>query len=333
MNWIAMGVLLFAGGIFHFLPQMSRKLFGVRVSAAVRQSEEAKGMVRRYQRANQWAIFFTAFAIGQVTTDRWLPWLLGAQIAVAMALLIRMRQQALRFALPSDRIHTTSLGLKAPEIPYAWLATAIPVLLIAGTALYLSRHWDQIPQRFPIHYNLWGEADRWGQKSEKLVYGLLIFGVLLEGLLGFLAYGLITGTRRVRPGSPSLKMLTANAILLLLIQLHLGVLIAYMGLQPLMAHSPAGWVIALFIGVLFALIAAFVIYLVKLQAAPDDSPDNTPDAAWRWGGMVYFNREDPALLVERRLGIGYTLNFGHALSWPFIGLVSLVTLLPIYLFR
>jgi uncharacterized membrane protein len=31
--------------------------------------------------------------------------------------------------------------------------------------------------------------------------------------------------------------------------------------------------------------------------------------------MFYVNRDDPALLVEKRFGIGYTLNFGHPGSW------------------
>jgi Family of unknown function (DUF5808) len=27
--------------------------------------------------------------------------------------------------------------------------------------------------------------------------------------------------------------------------------------------------------------------------------------------MFYVNRQDPALIVEKRFGFGYTLNFGH----------------------
>ena len=34
--------------------------------------------------------------------------------------------------------------------------------------------------------------------------------------------------------------------------------------------------------------------------------------------MVYINRDDPALLVPKRFGIGRTLNFGHPLAWVII---------------
>jgi uncharacterized membrane protein len=42
--------------------------------------------------------------------------------------------------------------------------------------------------------------------------------------------------------------------------------------------------------------------------------DHTPDSCWKWG-MFYVNGDDPALFVEKRCGIGYTLNFGHKVSW------------------
>ena len=42
--------------------------------------------------------------------------------------------------------------------------------------------------------------------------------------------------------------------------------------------------------------------------------DRTPDAAWKLG-QFYYNPADPALIVEKRFGLGYTLNFGNRWSW------------------
>jgi uncharacterized membrane protein len=42
-------------------------------------------------------------------------------------------------------------------------------------------------------------------------------------------------------------------------------------------------------------------------------------------GKVYFNRSDPALFVEKRMGLGYTLNFGNPVSW-FVIIVGAVAL-------
>ena len=43
--------------------------------------------------------------------------------------------------------------------------------------------------------------------------------------------------------------------------------------------------------------------------------DATPDHAWKLGGLFYFNPRDPAMWVENRVGVGYTLNVGNWRAW------------------
>jgi uncharacterized membrane protein len=38
------------------------------------------------------------------------------------------------------------------------------------------------------------------------------------------------------------------------------------------------------------------------------------DRYWRLG-VIYFNREDPSLMVNKRFGIGRTFNFGNPIAW------------------
>ncbi len=63
-----------------------------------------------------------------------------------------------------------------------------------------------------------------------------------------------------------------------------------------------------------------------------DSWDTTPDECWKLG-QFYYNPQDPALLVEHRIGLGYSPNFARPLSWiamtalfllPVLVVVSLV---------
>ena len=50
--------------------------------------------------------------------------------------------------------------------------------------------------------------------------------------------------------------------------------------------------------------------------------DATPDHAWKLGGLFYFNPRDPAIWVENRVGVGYTLNIGNPRAWlPIIGMM------------
>jgi uncharacterized membrane protein len=59
--------------------------------------------------------------------------------------------------------------------------------------------------------------------------------------------------------------------------------------------------------------------------------DATPDSAWK-GGVFYYNPDDPALVVEKRSGLGWTVNLGHAQAkFVLIGLLLVplvLSLLP-----
>lgn len=55
-----------------------------------------------------------------------------------------------------------------------------------------------------------------------------------------------------------------------------------------------------------------------------------PDEAWK-GGVFYSNSRDRALLVPKRFGIGYTLNFGNPWAWALLALIVLVSLAPLFL--
>jgi hypothetical protein len=52
-----------------------------------------------------------------------------------------------------------------------------------------------------------------------------------------------------------------------------------------------------------------------------------PDEAWK--GFLYSNANDPAVLVPKRYGIGYTLNFGNPWSWAVLIFVLLMAALPL----
>jgi uncharacterized membrane protein len=40
--------------------------------------------------------------------------------------------------------------------------------------------------------------------------------------------------------------------------------------------------------------------------------------------MFYYNPDDPALVVEKRFGIGWTLNFGNRWCWVLVPALALV---------
>jgi uncharacterized membrane protein len=49
------------------------------------------------------------------------------------------------------------------------------------------------------------------------------------------------------------------------------------------------------------------------------------DRFWKLG-VIYFNRNDPALLVPKRFGIGRTLNLGHPVAWVILPGIAVIIL-------
>jgi uncharacterized membrane protein len=44
------------------------------------------------------------------------------------------------------------------------------------------------------------------------------------------------------------------------------------------------------------------------------APDRSDGRYWK-AGIFYVNPGDPAVFVKKRFGFGWTLNFGHWISW------------------
>lgn len=61
------------------------------------------------------------------------------------------------------------------------------------------------------------------------------------------------------------------------------------------------------------------------------SQNSTDGRFWK-AGLFYFNPGDSALMVPKRQGFGYTLNFGRPVCWVIFALILLLPLiLPLFL--
>jgi uncharacterized membrane protein len=71
----------------------------------------------------------------------------------------------------------------------------------------------------------------------------------------------------------------------------------------------------------------------KSSAAPAEPVgDRTPDRYWKMG-VFYFNRDDAAIFVEKRFGLGYSLNFARPMEWIIVALILLAPLIAILAHR
>jgi uncharacterized membrane protein len=191
------------------------------------------------------------------------------------------------------------------------LAQSGPFALLAIGAVWLYLRFDELPARIPIHWNWRGEPDRFVSRTVPGAALPLLLGTAICVLMLAMQRGLRRNTPRGDMRAPSIKLVLAGE--------YLGALVCVATLAASVTGGRLLW-LALALGVGGA-VSLLGYALVAARRAPKE-PLRNP-AAWR--GLFYFDRDDPALFVPKRVGLGYTFNFGHPGA---IVLVVLLLLVP-----
>lgn len=200
-------------------------------------------------------------------------------------------------------------------LPGGALGQAGPFVLLAAGAVWLRLRWDDLPARLPMHWNWRGEADRFVARDLPAAALPLLSGLALCLLMGALQLGIRHGAPRSPMRPFTLRLVLAGEYFCALA--CCGVLAAAVTggrlLAPLLVFAAA------------ATVALMVAILVVARRTPRPAVRNP--AAWH-GGVFYVDRDDPALLVPKRRGYGYTFNFGNPLA---AGMTAGLLLLPLLL--
>jgi uncharacterized membrane protein len=200
-----------------------------------------------------------------------------------------------------------------------------PFAILLATAGYIQVHWNQIPDRFPVHWGINGMPNGWSGRSPQGVYGPLLFGAALVIFISLLSYSISHSAQQVPAagGAPSKGEFAHRiAVVLLAVEYFIAVVLSMVGLLPFTGNPGVVPIVILTVGIL-----ASAIFLSRWldRGRVRSQHSSAGDACWKLG-MFYFNPDDPALFVEKRIGIGYTVNFAHGASWIVLALTLVVPL-------
>jgi uncharacterized membrane protein len=233
----------------------------------------------------------------------------------------------------------TGLRTDPPRFPWLWLAPA--VIITVATAVIGVLIYPSMPQILAVHYGAKGVPDRVVARSVGAAFSLVFVQIGLTALLGVMAAAIVRSRPDIDPARPvgsarwsrQHMSLGAKALLGLVAMIDLGM----MGAALLMwTGTVTPWApLAVALPVLAAVVITVVV-LARHNVERDEVGEGTglthrdDDKHWR-GGLLYINREDHALLVPRRFGLGWTLNLGNPragmLLAALLALISLVILL------
>jgi uncharacterized membrane protein len=326
--WTAMVLLI--GALEYAMPQLTRRdiLFSVTVAPEFRESTQGRRIIAGYRRGIIIVSLITLALIVRSGSDlTGVVWLTLQPIA-GLGFFFAAHRQTMAFRSEASTAREASLEPQ-PRIAGLGLLLFGPFLMLACAAVLMRAHWNEIPNPMPVHWDLAGNPNGWMPKEPLIFWGLLAGDFGLCAIFTFTIVEMMYFSRQVSVTGAKAREERRFRWIGLAVLLAGDYLSAALAFLPLNPHATLA-----FGGVAFFLVIMIVgsLELVRrgqggMRLAPAGSEqvvsDRTPDQCWKWG-IFYYNPDDPALMVEKRFGIGWTLNFAHRGALIFLGLTLVV---------
>ena len=207
----------------------------------------------------------------------------------------------------------------------------LAVIPLAVTALLLAVRWNDIPSRFPTHWGIDGQPNGWSTRNAVSVFGPLVFGAVLIGF--FALMDLLT--EHYSPGFTGRPaMLRVKRGALSGAAWLISLLFSAIGGFPLL-NNPTQWIPLFMAGCLLASLSLVIVVVYRSIRIPETvalaSHQTTDNRFWK-ADLLYYNPGDTAVMVPKRDGLGYTMNFARPIAWIVIaGLLLVAVIFPVLL--
>ena len=236
-----------------------------------------------------------------------------------------------------------STSFRNEKLIYSNMWFSFSFIITIGIIIYTLRNYALLPDQIPMQYNFFGEVTNWAEKSYRSALMLPVMQLFLTLMFLFLNATIQRAKQQINKPSP--LDLKRNAIFRRRWSLFLIIagnsIVGLLALIQLSFFHPIDQSTMMFISLLFSLgLLAYAIILSfttgqggSRVAIVDDEEEKMinrdDDRYWKLG-IFYFNREDPALFLEKRFGVGWTINLARPLAWTiFLLIIGLAILIPI----
>lgn len=241
-----------------------------------------------------------------------------------------------------DMNYHQNIKAKSQFTFFIWQFVIILITVLIAFAFY-----DRIPAQIPVQWDSQFNVNRSIPKSVWGVLALPGIQLLMIPVLNYSNHAIVKSKQRLSPLDPqgasesSRRFREAWSNLTFGITIATQLLISLLLLYSLFSDGKHQWF-------LFVLITAFLLYTLggtfyltfkygqageKLLGEEQQYYED-PDEEEQWKyGIFYFNKEDPSVFVEKRFGIGTTLNYARWQAWVFVlGIIVFMVLMIVWSF-
>lgn len=358
--WIMLGMLLPIFAITALTPVMTRKTeaFGVTIPEQEKSQPFIAGHIKRYM--------LTCLGLGLVIMaglylllrqdlkEIVLVWSYTASIFIYALLTFvayytshraikkwKQQQPWYNDQLSVQRVVVQTNFHQTPfVISIAWY---IPhLLIVALTMAYSLIRYDDFPDMLPMQYGFDGEVTRAVEKSIPSVLMLSFVALTVVVVFLFVHYSIVKAKQVIESHDPE-GSLERNRLFRYAWSVYCAIagflvtlLMCLMQLATLEQWDPNRITVVALSGVGILIIGAITLSLklgqggsrIVLKERKNETMVHVADHDKHWkAGLFYWNPNDPAIFVEKRFGVGWSLNYGNPRSW--LVLLALLVLIAI----
>lgn len=221
---------------------------------------------------------------------------------------------------------------------------ALPILITLGLIGYSAIQYGSMPDMIPTHWGPDGQPDAFSEKNPFSIIALLLVLAVMQAMM--LSINVFTkksgmklnASKRSTSRIQQLSFRKYTSWFLFLVSISMTALFGFLQLTTI--HGNLGGptlMMVMPLGFLFIILFATAVYAFKVgqggsrvQLEIDEEPidgvtDPDDDIYWK-AGVFYVNKNDPSIFVEKRFGVGWTLNYGNPIGYLIIFVPLLIIL-------
>lgn len=241
---------------------------------------------------------------------------------------------------------TTAASLSGDARParYPVFPLLAACAVIAVTAVIGALRYPALPQVIAVHFGPSGQPNGWMAKSVLSAFSPVWSQIVVTALQAGVGYAILRSRQELDPAEPrtsmehgrSFRAIQFRLLMIMAVLMNVTLLLNALIVWGLLGRGP--WAILLSLVPVLAGVAYTVLVSLRVGQGGSRLPASSAEAGtgqvhrdddrYWFGGAVYVNRQDPAIMVQRRYGVGWTLNFGHPASWLVIAAIIALAVLP-----
>lgn len=326
-----------------FLPIFTRETisFGVSVSEEMNQSEPLSRLRRKFIQISciSYVLILAAALVGMMRLEMydhgWLITVCITAMLVVHSLLylkFHFTMKTMKKQLPappaSRQIVAVDTSFRNNKLILTNKWFLIHAAITCISVIWVLQFYDRIPDTLAMQFDFSGNVTRTAAKSYLNVLLPNMLQAIMILLFLLINWSIRNSKQQLDPNRPELS--AARSIIFrrrwsffsIMSGLMVVLLFTFIQINMVLQLNPNLITVVSLIIPAIVVIAALGLTITtgqggsRIRKAPSETPSThqyNDDKHWKLG-LFYFNRQDPSLFVEKRMGVGWTINHAHPLG-------------------